>query len=148
MIIGLDYIGICTAFVCHDGRGNMLLHKRSCKCRDEHGAWDHGGGKLEFGVTLEENVLREVMEEYGCRGEIHGCLPAHDVFRVQNGKKTHWLSITYFVKVDPSEVKINEPEKIDELGWFTLGTLPEPLHQGFRKALVLYRNEFEKYLHP
>jgi hypothetical protein len=65
---GIDYVGITTVFFCHDGKGNFLFHKRSNKCRDEHGRWDLGSGKLEHGrwdlgsgklehgLTLRENV--------------------------------------------------------------------------------------------
>jgi 8-oxo-dGTP pyrophosphatase MutT (NUDIX family) len=61
MKIGFDYVGITTPFFCHDGKGNLLMHKRSKECRDEPGRWETGSGKLEFKVSLEENVLREVM---------------------------------------------------------------------------------------
>ena len=145
MKIGIDYIGVTTPFYCHDGKGNFLLHKRSKNCRDEHGRWDPGSGKLDFGVSLEENVLREIMEEYGCGGEIPEQLPSHDIFREQNGKKTHWLAVPFFVKVNPSEVKNNEPEKIVELGWFRLDTLPEPLHSGFAYTYKTYKGFFDKY---
>ncbi len=80
------------------------------------GHWDTGGGQLEFGQTLEENVLREVEEEYGCKGKIQGSLPVHSIFRTENGKKTHWLAVPFFVLVETKSVKINEPDKIDEIG--------------------------------
>jgi 8-oxo-dGTP pyrophosphatase MutT (NUDIX family) len=70
MNIGVDFIGITTPFYCHDGNGNILMHKRSSNCRDEQGRWDAGSGKLEQSLSLEENVLQEVLEEYGCKGEI------------------------------------------------------------------------------
>lgn len=145
MNIGVDYIGISTPFYCHDGKGNFLLHKRSKNCRDEQGNWDPGSGKLDFGTTLEENVLREVFEEYGCTGEIQERLPSHDIFRENNGVKTHWVAVPFFVKVDPSQVKNNEPEKIDEIGWFTLDNLPTPLHTGFAFTLNTYKEYFDKY---
>jgi ADP-ribose pyrophosphatase YjhB (NUDIX family) len=36
---------------------------RNTLCRDEHGAWDCGGG-LEFGDTVEEALQKEIHEEY------------------------------------------------------------------------------------
>lgn len=142
---GVDYIGISTPFYCTDGTGQFVLHKRSKNCRDEHGRWDPGGGKFEFGSTLEENVLREVLEEYGCRGEILEQLSPQNVLREWDGQKTHWLAIPFFIKVNPEDVKINEPEYADDLGWFTLDTLPHPLHTAFEKALIRYKEYFEKY---
>ncbi len=146
MKIGFDYIGVVTPFYCHDGRGNLLLHKRSTNCRDEHGAWDPGSGKLEWGITLQENVLKELMEEYGCKGEIQDQLPAHDVFRIVEGKKVHWVVVPFFIKVNPDEVKINEPDKMDEIGWFTIDTLPPSLSKGFEYSFKYCNDYFQKYL--
>lgn len=146
MNIGFDFIGITTAFYCIDEEGRLLMHKRTKECRDEHGRWDTGSGKLEFDLKVEENVLQEVLEEYGAKGTVIGQLPAHDIFREQKGQKTHWLAVPFFIRVDPKEVKIGEPHKMAELGWFTLSTLPTPLHSGFEFTLNRYRSEFEKYI--
>lgn len=143
--IGFDYIGVTTAFYCHDGKGNILMHKRSKECRDEHGRWDSGCGKLEFGVSLEENVLKEIQEEYGCKGVIDEQVPAHDFFREENGKTVHWLVVPFVVKVNPEEVINGEPHKIEELGWFSIKNLPEPLHTGFAYTFNRYKDIFGKY---
>jgi ADP-ribose pyrophosphatase len=140
---GEDYIGISTPFYCNDGKGNFLFHKRSKNCRDEQGKWDPGGGKLEFGLTPEENVLKEVKEEYGCKGKIQKSIPPHTILRINNGKETHWIAFPFFIKVKKSEVKINEPEKIDELGWFRLNKLPKPLHTGFSWTFKHYPKYFK-----
>lgn len=145
MKVGFDYIGVTTPFYCNDGKGNFLFHKRSENCRDEQGRWDTGSGKLDFGVSLEENVLREVLEEYGCKGEIQERLPAHDIFREQDGTKTHWVAVPFFIKVNPNEVKNNEPEKIIKFDWFKLSNLPSPLHSGFVFSFEKFRRHFEKY---
>jgi len=145
MKIGVDYIGISTPFYCNDGKGNFLLHKRSRNCRDEHGRWNPGSGQLEFGLTPEENVLKEVREEYGVKGIIQERLPAHSIFRIHDKKKTHWLVVPFLILVDPKKVKVNDPEKISEIGWFRLDRLPKPLHTGFQFTLTHYRRFFKKY---
>lgn len=142
---GIDYVGITTVFFCHDGKGNFLFHKRSNKCRDEHGRWDLGSGKLEHGLTLRENVLKEVLEEYGCEGVIQEELPPLDIFREHNGNKTHWLAVPFFILVNPNEAKNNEPDKMEEIGWFKLGEFPAPLHQGFEMQFEALKDYFEKY---
>ena len=63
-----------------------------------------------------------------------------------DGIETHWIAIPFFVKVDPEEVKNNEPHKIEELGWFTLDALPQPLHSGFAYSFEYCKAYFEKYL--
>ena len=142
---GVDYIGVSTPFYCHAGQGNFLFHKRSQKCRDEQGRWDTGSGKLEFGLTPEENVLKEVIEEYGCVGEIQERLLSFSLFREANGIKTHWLVVPFVIKVNRNEVKNNEPESIDEIAWFKLNNLPAPLHTGFEFTFNKHRDLFKKY---
>lgn len=143
---GIDFIGVSVPFYCHDGKNNFLLHKRSNKCRDEKGRWDFGGGQVEFGETLEEAVKREIKEEYGVLGVIEKQLPAHSLLRKEKGVKTHWLIISFIVKVDKEKVVNADPEKIVKIGWFKLNKLPKPLHSGARYTLKKYKEEFNKYL--
>ncbi len=42
---GIDYIGVNCVFWCHDGKGNVLFHKRSKNCRDEQGTWTPAAGR-------------------------------------------------------------------------------------------------------
>lgn len=128
MIKGIDYPGVSVSFYCHDGNGKYLFHKRGAGCRDEHGRWDNGGGGLKFGEKIEDALIREIKEEY-CTDilekEFLGVREAH---REHEGKPTHWVVIFYKVLVDPKTIAIGEPDKCEELGWFTLDNLPEPLH--------------------
>ena len=141
---GIDYIGISTPFYCNDGNGLFLFHKRSVNCRDEVGKWDTGGGKLEKGLSLEENVLKEVSEEYGCQGVIQEGLPPFSLIRNEGKETSHWIIVPYFVLVRPSEVRNNEPHKIEEIGWYKMGNFPHPLHPGIISALQRYKNFFLK----
>lgn len=143
--IGIDYVGIATTFYCHDGKGNFLFHKRTKNSRDEQGAWDSGGGKLEHGLTLVQNVLKEVEEEYGVKGKITEELPRYEIFRIHEGHKTHWIAFPYIIKVNPKKVRNMEPHKIEELGWFRLNNLPKPLHSGCARALRGSKSFFKKY---
>lgn len=61
---GIDHIGVCVVFYCHDGKGNVLLSKRTKYCRDEHGRWDPGGGGVNFGEPVLRALKREIKEEY------------------------------------------------------------------------------------
>jgi 8-oxo-dGTP diphosphatase len=139
---GIDFIGITCVFFCHDGKGNFLLNKRSQKCRDEKGKWDPGGGAMEFGETPEETVAREVMEEYCVKPTDLELVTVFNVLRENNGLKTHWIAFVYLAKVNPKKVKIGDPEKMDEIGWFTPDNLPTPLHSQFSKIFPLV---LEKY---
>lgn len=140
MKLGVDCIGITVVFFCHDGKGNYLLNKRSTNCRDEHGNWDVGGGALEFGLTVEENLRKELMEEYCVVPISYEFIGHKDMFRVQNGVQTHWLALMYKVLIDPAKVKIGEPHKMEEIKWFKLDQLPQNLHSQLPAALEKYKN--------
>src|SRR5688572_22532485 len=131
---GVDHIGISASFIVHDGNGNVLLQKRGAGARDENGNWDVGGGAIEFGESIDEAVKREIKEEL-CTDTLDiQFLTVYDAFREFDGIKTHWVAIMHAVQVDPQKVSIGEPDKIDELGWFTSDKLPSPLHSQFWKS--------------
>lgn len=142
---GVDYIGVSVSFCCHDKSGNWLLGKRSKNCRDEIGNWDFGGGKLEFGESPEEGVLRELKEEYGVEGLIEEALPVDSILREHDGKPTHWIHFSYIIQIDPSKVVNGEPEAIDEIGWFKFENFPKPLHTAVAVRVVKHRQIFLKY---
>lgn len=126
---GVGYVGVITCFICHDGAGRIFMAKRSNKARDEQGTWDVGGGGLDWGVSAEENAKKEIAEEYGVTARDVKFLGYRDVFRkLPDGTKTHWLALDFVAHINREHVRINEPEKFDEAGWFTLDDLPTPLH--------------------
>src|SRR6185295_6821186 len=63
---GIDHIGVTVVYFCHDGKGNVLMAKRSANTRDEQGRWDIGGGGVEFGDTVEDTLRKKIKEEYNC----------------------------------------------------------------------------------
>ncbi|MDQ5938352.1 MAG: 8-oxo-dGTP diphosphatase [Patescibacteria group bacterium] len=138
---GFDYTGVSISYFCHDGKGNFLMAKRSNNCRDEHGRWDQGGGGLEFNDTVLGTLKKEIQEEYCTDVLEYEFLGYRDVHREHEGQKTHWVALDFKVLVDRDKVKNGEPHKFDDLGWFTLGNLPEPLHSQFLNALALYKDK-------
>ena len=138
---GEDYTGITIVYFCHDGKGNVLLNKRSENCRDEQGKWDQGGGGLEFGYAVDDTLRKEIKEEYCADVLEYEFLGYRDVHRENNGKKTHWIALDFKVKVDRDKVKNGEPNKFAEIGWFTLDTLPSPLHSQTPTFIKLYEDK-------
>ncbi len=132
---GVDFIGVTVCFVVHDGEGRLLLQKRSQNTRDEQGRWDIGGGAVEFGETIDEAVRREVREELSTKPTKVEFYSVGEAHRDNKGTQTHWIWLLHFVQVDPKKVKIGEPDRIDEIGWFNSNNLPTPLHSQFDSAL-------------
>lgn len=134
---GIDCIGVAISFVLHDANGKVLLHKRGKKCRDEQGNWDTGGGALEFGESFEDCIVREVKEEFCCDVLEMKFLGTLNVLREHNGIGTHWVSICFAIKIDPAQVCNGEPEKIEELGWFSPNSLPSPQHTTLTRWIAM-----------
>jgi len=136
---GEDYIAVTVSFLCHDGKGNVFLSKRSVNARDEHGRWDCGGGGVEFGDSVEQTLHKEIFEEYRAKVRQAVFLGYRDVFREQNGKKTHWISLDYLALIDPKESGNGEPHKLETVGWFPFSELPEPMHSQWPNFLKSVR---------
>lgn len=136
---GVDRIGICCVFFCHDGKGKILMHKRSRSCRDERGRWDCGSGSMEFGETFEECVRREIKEEYGIKPRALKLCGVTNVIRKNGREKTHWIAVIFAAKVNSKNVKTSEPHKIKEIRWFSINKLPKPLHSMLKKHLATVR---------
>ena len=136
---GVDFIGVTCVFFCHDGRGNLLMHKRSKNCRDEIGRWDTGSGSMEFGETPERAVVREIQEEYSVQPKNLQFCGVRNVLRMNGTVQTHWVAFVFVAQVNPKKVKIGEPEKMEELAWFPLTKLPKPLHSAFDAQLKMIK---------
>jgi len=144
---GKSYVGVGTVFFCHDGKGNFLMSKRSKNARDEQGKWEVAGGGLKWGFSAEDNLKREVLEEFGAKTKSIDFLGYRDVFRMlEDGTKTHWVMLDFAVEVDPKEVVRNEPELSDEIGWFTLDNQPTPQHSQHPKFIKKYHKKITKIL--
>lgn len=138
---GFDYPGISICYFCHDGLGNVVMAKRSNNARDEHGKWDIGAGALDFGLTVEETLRKEIREEYCTDVLSFNFLGYRDVHRVHEGKPTHWITLDFKVLIDPEKVQNGEPHKFDEVGMFRLESFPEDIHSQLPRFLTLYKEQ-------
>ena len=138
---GQDFTGVSVVFICHDGKGNILMNQRSKNCRDEQGNWDIGAGSLEFGHKVEDTLKREIKEEYCTDVLGYEFLGFRDIHRDNNGRNTHWISLDFKVHVDRSKVQIGEPHKADAIGWFARDKFPTPLHSQLPKFLEKYKDK-------
>ena len=140
---GIDYIGNAVVYFCHDGKGNVLLAKRSKNSRDEQGRWDIGGGSIEFGSSVEQTLTKEIAEEYCTDVLEYEFLGYREVHRENDGRKTHWIALDFKVLVDREKAKIGEPHKFDALQWFSLENIPIPVHSQLPKFLEKYKDKIK-----
>ncbi|EDK72887.1 NUDIX hydrolase [candidate division TM7 genomosp. GTL1] len=141
---GTSFTGVTTVFWCYDDSCRLFLAKRSKNARDEHGRWDPGAGGLKHGQTLEDNVRRELEEEYGVEPLRLEFIGYRDVFReLDDGTPTHWLAMDFAAKIDPLKLRINESDIFDDFGWFSLDKLPSPLHSQIDPFLRLHGDKLK-----
>lgn len=137
---GIDYIGVSVGAMIFNEKNELFLTKRSKKATNERGCWEVPGGKVEFGETLEHAVKREIREEYGVDIELVKQFPAAN--HLIPAEKQHWVPTTFLAKIKVGQKpRICEPEKCDEIGWFPLDNLPQPLSIITQLDLEYYRKK-------
>lgn len=121
MIKGVDYIGVGVGCIVTDGNGKYLLAKRGSKAKNERGKWEFPGGGIEFGDTMAETIKREMKEELGVVVALLEHLPPID--HIIPDDHQHWVTSAFVAKVVDGQPTIMEPEKCEEIGWFTLNEI-------------------------
>ena len=115
---GIDYIGVGVGAVIVNSEGKVLLMKRGLKARNERGKWQIPGGGLEFGESFEDAIRREVKEELGIDIKLTKMLDVSNQILLE--ERQHWVSPIFLCSVLDGEPRILEPEKCDQIGWYTL----------------------------
>ncbi len=118
MKAGVDYIGVGMGALILNSEGKFLLTKRGKKAKNERGKWEIPGGALEFGETFSQGLKREIKEELDIEINVGEMLQLCD--HIIPEEKQHWVSPTYFCEIISGVPKILEPEKCDEIGWFSI----------------------------
>lgn len=115
------------AVIINDGK--VLLAKR--KGSHGSGMWGSIGGHVKFGETPIEASKREAMEELGI--EISNFTFVTCMNLIKEGK--HYLDISFIAEVISGEPKIQELDRIEEIGWYSLDDLPSPLFEPVKVVL-------------
>ena len=104
--------------------GRMLLPHWS---EGDHDGWTLPGGGIDPGEHPEAAAVREVREETGYDVELDGLLgvdsivvAAADRLRVEDRDRSlHAIRIVYRAHVVGGELRVEEDESTDDVGWFT-----------------------------
>jgi 8-oxo-dGTP diphosphatase len=116
---------------------NLLLGRR-VGTKFANGCYSLPAGHLELGESVEAALIREAHEELGIT------IAAQDVTFVQVMHNSYGLGrIAFFFEVCAwdGEVANRELGKCNDLRWFPLDALPEPMVPYIRQAIESYRAE-------
>ena len=100
--------------------------KRSQNAKNERGCWEAPGGAVEYGETLEHAIAREMKEELDVELELMQQMPAAN--HIIPDDHQHWIPSAFISRIkNNKKPKIMELDKCDEISWFALDNLPQPL---------------------
>jgi mutator protein MutT len=136
---GIDYIGVGVGALIVDQEGRLFLARRGPRAKNERGLWEFPGGSVEYGETLAEALVREMMEEYGIEVAVGELLDVVDHILPDEGQ--HWVSPTYICTIVSGKPRILEASKCSEIGWFSPDEMPDDLTQITRANLEHYREQ-------
>ncbi|HEY2484602.1 MAG TPA: NUDIX hydrolase N-terminal domain-containing protein [Candidatus Binataceae bacterium] len=101
------------------------------------GKWWFPTGFCEVGISAAENVAKEAMEEVGLRVEPLRLMALIDS-RKTGDPWRHIYAILFYCGIVGGELR-RHPLEVKDLGFFTLDSLPQPLHGKDRKWIQLAR---------
>lgn len=99
-----------------EGPDNRVLLVRTTKWR---GAWGVPGGKVDWGETLSDAVVREFREETGLHlRDVRYAQTQEAVLSEEFCRPAHMLLVDFFARTDETEITPNE--EIETWAWVPL----------------------------
>lgn len=129
-------VGVGAVVVGQDGK--VLLVKR--RFEPSAGYWSLPGGHVEPGETLEEAVLRELLEETGLVGHNPKLLAVTEYICLSpsGSLKYHYVIVDFLIRDFSGELRLNEES--EDAGFFSIDeALSLKLSISTRKLLNLIR---------
>lgn len=140
---GVDYIGVGVGAAIFNDKGEVFITLRGKEAKNEQGKWEIPGGSVEYGETFEEAVKREIKEEHGIEIKIIELLGICD--HIIPDEHQHWVSPTYICKIIKGKPKILEPNKCEQVGWFSIDEAAKlPLSIVTKYDILLLRKKYPK----
>ncbi len=100
------------------------------------GTWTFPGGKADFGLTLVENVNKELMEETGIKVNSLKLLSITD----EIVPDAHFTTIGFLCTDFEGEARVLEPDEITQWKWFDLSELPLNIYPASKKMIDNYND--------
>lgn len=94
-------------------------------------------GHLEANETITDALLREVKEESGVIIQKKDIDLVHTMFRKSN---FDYIDLFFIIKKWEGTPIINEKDKSDDIGWFSISKLPKNTLEHVKEGLKNYKN--------
>ncbi|HOO68427.1 MAG TPA: NUDIX domain-containing protein [Bacilli bacterium] len=125
-------------------KGEILLGRRINKYGA--GTYCFPGGRLQKGETFEQCIIRELMEETGLIIKEEDIEIINIANTIDSNNDTHYLQVGAIVKKYEGIPEIKEPDKCDDLRFFSLNNLPvifkpnSPTIELYKKHIMYDKN--------
>ena len=102
----------------------VLLEKRA-----DYGVWGLPGGGVSIGESVEEGVVREVLEETGLRVVVKRLVGIYSdprryaIARYPDGDTVQWVSLVFECERQAGDLRISEEST--DVAYFDTGALPD-----------------------
>jgi 8-oxo-dGTP diphosphatase len=125
----------CTIIVHRHGR--VLLGERGESCETAKNLYAYPGGRMDYGETPEDGILRELFEETGLRGKKEDLkfFRYCNEFFPEQGK--HYVSLVFIMELKEGEPVTTEPDKCKGWEWIEVDHLPENMFEPARESLMM-----------
>lgn len=114
------YVGVAVMLL---REGRVLLGQRLGS--NGAGTWALPGGHLEFGESVEDCAIREVLEETGLQVRLVARAPYTETVFADVGK--HYVTLFVVGQPGPGAAQLREPAKCSGWHWFRWSEMPQPL---------------------
>jgi len=131
----------CTIIVVRDGK--LLFGERGEACETGKDLYACPGGRMDYGETPEDGILRELFEETTLIGKKENLkfLRYCNEFFPESGK--HYVGLVFMISEFEGEPIVTEPDKCKGWEWFSPDDLPDNMFCGVKETIRRYRQDIE-----
>lgn len=125
----------CTILVHRHGR--VLIGERGEDCQIASRLYAFPGGRMDFGETPKQAIVRELFEETSLivkEKDISFLRYCNEYFPEQ-GK--HYVSLVFIIELEEGEPESKEPKKCKEWEWREADHLPKNMFEPARESIMM-----------